>query len=77
MRCRIVGQFQKEQPFIRSECPQGGLWRPIAGLDEARVLYLFDVLVVLPFQCVESLLCVLILDLECASVEADLNFLFG
>lgn len=49
---------------------------PCARLDEARILYLFDAFVLLPFHRVESQLCLLILNLERAGVEADLNFLF-
>jgi hypothetical protein len=48
--CCIVRQIDEKQPFIRSECPQGELWRQRAGLDEARFLDLFDVLVIRPIQ---------------------------
>ena len=76
--CGVVRQFQKEQPFIRSERPQLELRRLIAGFNETRILHLFDVFVILrPLHGVESQLRVLILDLERAGVDAHLNGLSG
>ncbi len=45
-RC-VVRQFQKEQPFIGPSAKTRKLRRPIAGLDDTRILHLFDVLIVL------------------------------
>ena len=50
----IVRQFLEEKPLIRTERPQCELRRPIARLDEARILDLFNVLVIFPFQRVRS-----------------------
>jgi hypothetical protein len=59
-RC-VVRQLQKEQPFIRTKHPPGKLRRPVACLDDTRMLHLFDVLPILrPLHRGEGQLCVLI-----------------
>lgn len=45
---------KKSSHSIRSERPQCSWWRPIARLDQARILSLVDAFVLLPFHCVRS-----------------------